>query len=1751
MKGVIKIPISIVTITVLLTLVITVYSQSQSLLPQDGLVNYWKLEGNAKDSAGSLNGVVTGALPETNGLFGQAYKFDGDKDYIFLGNHTTEEDKYTVSAWFKTDSTTWQTIFHRGHSSACFYNPKIDIKDGRVIVSESDCKSDGRIGGRYYPGIPFKLGEEWNHVVVTRNGNVAKVYLNGYLQITDFAQPGSPETLKKDDGKVVIGASRGKKQINNTNAYLYFLNSFNGLIDDVAVWDRPLTEQEVESIYKQAFPNAKPPVKPEITYQQVETFPTNKPTFNDKYVGDSSWTVESGHWFVNDNILKKTDGGVPGDIITLDSIQSTPGKSIRVRVRQEGGNWHYSVINMGRQDINNTYYVVLDPSSKNIFLRRVVDGVADSIGLEVDFVYKKWYDVEFRWISPKELQVEVWDESGDSLGTLTRDSIFDYSVSENWISGKFGLAGVKGNKVTWFDNVRIGTIKDVVEPSPSPTPSPTPTGTESPSPSPSPSPTQPPENDFDLTITGSSEINEGENARMEITGRYPTQNAEAYTDYYILYDTKDKQVTENNFHDQKTAFGSDDKVSVAPLYKDPRTYKISVLAVSSPTEKKTARAEHILTVKNIPPVANAGINKTVTQGQAVPFNGDGSHAGPYDNLFFYWDVDASDGLSFEPNVNNSDLEGAAPQTYSYSQTGTYIVTLRVFDDDGTYDDDTVQITVLESIQSPSPSPSPTPTEPAEPPTQSQFKLPLKTNDLDDMSKVWKVDTNFLLNTVKDSYQQLDRQDIKFLFNLPSEILERLIQKENGVDDGLTEVLVTAFQKDAREDLQTGIVGSMEFLNSEKSVDLISELLNAKLLGRCVKSSSPTSIIETVSETQSSEIAWDKGSAFTQKGPSEGGGVSIQSESITNDLKDGKTIDIYLDNSINSQHGVDVNVELYSPPNPAVAGLVTGLGERILSRHLVPGDGNLKIKERIRIKTAANGYGIEVYDSNNKRIKCVGCDNNRVYNLLSNNLPLYVLIKYSGADRPDFELQTNINSAKFSSLQEAEDNEPPKTYQEVVCDKAEEVAVKKGDSRLLGLLDLIGFVESTSNKEVFVESVNICNTQDNICHTQQPTLAGYIVEAKIKNLGSDRQFHTTTKILNPTGGELLVRSTKGDPEKIELKSGESKWIAVTDQNHLLNKKSKDQVNIKLEIRDYSGYRNLITGTYEVGSKKEFEIPQKYNFTNYGISVLNSGQHLIESNVIIPLMAIESSIYLESSSNNEIYQNQIVPVGSGHGILLTDGSPPSNNNKLKSNKIGAVGKKSNALYIRGSQNITSLNDVLSSADASDLRLERSREIRLVNTTFRKNRTSFYLDNQVDVGDFLNIVVKDSETGDQLKDVSLKVVNNKDKQEVLKEKISAGEKKGMEIVKRKIKTSKGLKTANLESFHVKGPRLYFDDNDTTVEEESLEYLVTAEVPGYKQGSAIVKSDSKNYIELSLEKETQEVKDPEAEPIPPPPASNPSPPSTGGSTGSGISYVVPKVADVAKISSKLNIRTAPDTIKLAATEGKSTQINQVISVENTGSSPLKVNLKVEGLSQLSLDNSEADLDAKEEKQLFLKGEVKDLKTGTYPGKILITSSGIEESKEIPIVLTVNPVEHLFDLVLDLATNSTAVFAGDDIQIRTKIVNIAGGKFEAKVTYGLKDLANNILIEEDQIVSGEAVTELIKKIKTDPNYQSGNYIVEALLKDQSNENVAVSALTIYINGKTIAKSKTTDLPLNIILPIIIVIVVALVATKFVIRRKK
>jgi hypothetical protein len=198
----------------------------------EGLVAYWPCDGDAKDASGNGNdGVLHGAVAaaDRNGKAGGALYFDGIDDSVVVPGTPSLDitNAITIAVWAKLDS-------------------------ARSILSVCDKNGESwRL--QLYSWNPAELGNDqtaihfagslpagkWVHVAATFDGSVAKVYLNG----TEAGHAARSAPFPSSASDVHIGSDP-------------FLQKeyFAGSLDDLAVWNRALSAEEVAKLCLDATP---------------------------------------------------------------------------------------------------------------------------------------------------------------------------------------------------------------------------------------------------------------------------------------------------------------------------------------------------------------------------------------------------------------------------------------------------------------------------------------------------------------------------------------------------------------------------------------------------------------------------------------------------------------------------------------------------------------------------------------------------------------------------------------------------------------------------------------------------------------------------------------------------------------------------------------------------------------------------------------------------------------------------------------------------------------------------------------------------------------------------------------------------------------------------------------------------------------------------------------------------------------------------------------------------------------------------------------------------------------------------------------------------------------------------------------------------------------------------------------------------------------------------------------------------------
>ena len=199
------------------------------------LVGWWRLDDGsgttATDSSGNGNdGAIQGNPEWVKGQIGQALQFNGVDEYIDVphADILTVDNEVTVMAWINAEryigptGDDWQGIMAKGSGSLRSYSFYTQ-QSGALHFSTAG------YGGLSTPDVPLN---EWVHVCAMVIGGAHQYYING----EDAGTNGSGIVLPgaSDTATVRIGTARDDNR------------EFLGMIDDVRIYRRGLTQEEVQ-----------------------------------------------------------------------------------------------------------------------------------------------------------------------------------------------------------------------------------------------------------------------------------------------------------------------------------------------------------------------------------------------------------------------------------------------------------------------------------------------------------------------------------------------------------------------------------------------------------------------------------------------------------------------------------------------------------------------------------------------------------------------------------------------------------------------------------------------------------------------------------------------------------------------------------------------------------------------------------------------------------------------------------------------------------------------------------------------------------------------------------------------------------------------------------------------------------------------------------------------------------------------------------------------------------------------------------------------------------------------------------------------------------------------------------------------------------------------------------------------------------------------------------------------------------------
>jgi hypothetical protein len=209
-----------------------------------------------------IDGSIHGAIVDTvNGIHGNCLGFDGTDDYVEITK--TNEFKYdtvgTISLWASLDhdNNNLNGILNVSDANGYSNTDIVMLYDMRpnLDIFNIVCRKDGVYQWALMTtadDVDTLIGK-WAHIAVVQDADSARLYING-IERTVNRYPG--EVKKGAWFKTVLTDATNKANIIRFGTYVYSSvhYRFDGLIDDVRIYNKPLSASEVQDLFNEFNP---------------------------------------------------------------------------------------------------------------------------------------------------------------------------------------------------------------------------------------------------------------------------------------------------------------------------------------------------------------------------------------------------------------------------------------------------------------------------------------------------------------------------------------------------------------------------------------------------------------------------------------------------------------------------------------------------------------------------------------------------------------------------------------------------------------------------------------------------------------------------------------------------------------------------------------------------------------------------------------------------------------------------------------------------------------------------------------------------------------------------------------------------------------------------------------------------------------------------------------------------------------------------------------------------------------------------------------------------------------------------------------------------------------------------------------------------------------------------------------------------------------------------------------------------------
>ncbi|WP_296384368.1 LamG-like jellyroll fold domain-containing protein [Winogradskyella sp.] len=231
----------------LIFIAITCFSvnvSGQCTTPPADMVSWWQAENNANDLYGNNNGTEQNGISYATGTVNNAFYFDGVDDVIVVphSNNLDLTGNVTIELWVRQTGfdNAIQTVICKGAGDVPNNEPAAFLMRFEYATTKFLFKD---ATGAYVEKLgPTFEDWQWHHYAYVRQGNMHILYADGF----EFGWESFTSLPESTIGLPLTIGAQYHNPTNSANDYSYF---FAGEIDEVGVYNRALSQAEIQSIY--------------------------------------------------------------------------------------------------------------------------------------------------------------------------------------------------------------------------------------------------------------------------------------------------------------------------------------------------------------------------------------------------------------------------------------------------------------------------------------------------------------------------------------------------------------------------------------------------------------------------------------------------------------------------------------------------------------------------------------------------------------------------------------------------------------------------------------------------------------------------------------------------------------------------------------------------------------------------------------------------------------------------------------------------------------------------------------------------------------------------------------------------------------------------------------------------------------------------------------------------------------------------------------------------------------------------------------------------------------------------------------------------------------------------------------------------------------------------------------------------------------------------------------------------------------